>query len=88
MKMYVIADKYNEDFFWNFVADDFLMAVNEGSLMPTKELAQDYIEDQLGSDCVVAEITVYQITRDGSWEYSVRNVCDGEADENDTEVEV
>lgn len=88
MKMYAIADKYNEDFFWNFVAGDFLMTVNEGSLMPTKELAQDYIEEQLGSDCVVAEITVYQITKDEIWEYSVQNVWNGYVDENDMEVTI
>ncbi|MGG1601260.1 hypothetical protein [Paenibacillus naphthalenovorans] len=74
IKMYVIIDKYNEDFYWDFEKEDFSMHFSEKCLIPTKELAESLIEDFLGSDFVPAEITIYQYTKNGTWEFSVEDI--------------
>jgi hypothetical protein len=76
MKMYIIVDKYNEGFYYNFEKEDFYMDITEQSLLPSKEMAKTYIEDQLCSDCVPAEIDIESVSKMGTWVYSIENVWD------------
>jgi hypothetical protein len=91
--MYTIADKYEEDCYYNFELEDLeLLPLCEKHLLPTRELAEQFIEDHLSNSYVVAEVTIYQITKGGIWEYSVEDIWGtysywGDDDYDDSEDE-
>ncbi|KQN97009.1 hypothetical protein [Paenibacillus sp. Leaf72] len=81
ISMIVIVDKYNEGFFWDNETKDFTLKFSEKCLFPTKDMAQTLIDEELGTDAVVANIMIYQYTLNGIWDYTVQNVWEeGEID--------
>jgi hypothetical protein len=59
--VYVIEDKHNEDWYYNFKIDDYHHDLLPSCFLPTRELAENFIEDNLSEDNVVQEIEVYSI---------------------------
>lgn len=55
--LYALADQYNEDFFYNFLTKNYDMEFPSfAHFLPTKEMAEEFIEDQLCTDYVVVEV--------------------------------
>ncbi|MCK2000542.1 hypothetical protein MZM54_03925 [[Brevibacterium] frigoritolerans] len=56
---YAIAYQYQEDIFYNFAEKKDIDILEHTCLLPTKEMAQQFIEDELSIDYTPVEITVY-----------------------------
>lgn len=83
MILYALEDKYNEDCFYCFEKEDTLFDLKSTSLMPTKELAEQFIEENLGNDFRVVEVTFHRIMKDGTWEFSVKRLDSSDDEEGE-----
>ncbi len=70
MKFYAIAFLYQEDVFVDFAKKEDVMELNSTCLLPTKEMADQYIEDELSDQYVTVEIEIDSISRNGTWSWS------------------
>lgn len=70
MKFYAIANQYQEDVFVDFAKKEDVLELNSTCLLPTKEMAEQYIEDELSNQYVVIEIELETINRNGTWSWS------------------
>lgn len=69
MKFWAIAYQYDSDYYYNFSKEDSTDLDSE-CLLPTKEMAETYIEDNLGTDFVPVEINIETISRSGTWSHT------------------
>ncbi|WP_268626944.1 hypothetical protein [Paenibacillus alvei] len=67
MKFYAIANQYQEDVFVDFAKKEDVLELNSTCLLPTKEMAEQYIDDELSNQYVVIEIELETINRNGTW---------------------
>jgi len=88
MKFYAIAYQYEEDVFYDFEnGQDTLDAPCEPKmLLPTKEMAEQFIEDELSDSYVPVEIEI-ESYRNGITSYSRSRIeqWDSQYDEEDEE---
>lgn len=66
--MFAIGYKYQEDAFFDFDAEANELGLKHSSLLPTKRLANEIIEDKLCEDYAVVLVTIGSVNR-GSWTY-------------------
>lgn len=70
--MYVITNKDIDDSYWNIEKEDCEdMSIDEKCLLPTKEIAKQFIKDNLTDKYAVVEVYIYSISKGGVWEYSI-----------------
>jgi len=74
MKMWACAYKYEEDVFYDFAQDDTAYGIESTQLLPTKEIAQQLIEDLLSDDYVPVEVEIHSYREKGVMSYSVGRV--------------
>ena len=64
--MYAIANKYQDDVWVNLKTGQDTYDLNFECLLPSKELADDHIEDVLSTDYEAIPVTILSY-RDGVW---------------------
>ncbi len=86
MKFWVIAYKYEEDVFWDFAKGDETSDLNESCFLPTKEMAEQFIEDELTTNHVAVELTLERLEKNGVWSSMLGRVEEWDSQyEEDTE---
>ena len=70
LTMYAIVDSTEEGYYWNFKKENMSSKLNEECLLPTKEMAERYIEDELAIYYKVIEVNIESISKTGTWCYS------------------
>ena len=70
MKFYAIAYQYQEDVYYNFKEKDDTLELTNECFLPTKQMAEEFIEDQLSTDYVVVEIKLLTVKENGVWSMS------------------
>jgi len=80
MKFWAIAYKYQEDVFYNIATDEDTMNLDEQCFLPSESLAQQLIEERLGSEYAPIVIDLETLQKNGVWSYSRGNLP--EWDEN------
>lgn len=69
MNFYALAYKYQEDIFFNIAADEDTSSLDEQCFLPSKEMAEQFIEDALSTDYVPVEIKLESLSPTGVWSY-------------------
>ncbi|MFY0147859.1 hypothetical protein ACRS52_14690 [Bacillus cytotoxicus] len=70
MKFWALAYQYQEDVFYDFAKEENTMDLSESGLLPTKEVAEDFISQQLDDDYVPVEIELETLQKNGIWSWS------------------
>ncbi|MGN4759915.1 hypothetical protein ACTFRK_29265 [Bacillus cereus group sp. MYBK227-2] len=70
MKFWALAYQYEEDVFYDFVKEEDTMDLNEACFLPTKDVADDFISQQLDDDYVPVEIELETLQKNGIWSWS------------------
>ena len=70
MIFWAIAYKYQEDVFWDFEIEGKAVHLKETGFLPTKTIAESFIENELSDDFIPVEINVERIEKDGCWTIS------------------
>lgn len=70
MKFWAIAYKYQEDVYVDFEKREDTLDLTESCFLPTREMAEEYIEDELGDWYVPVEITLGRLESSGVWTYN------------------
>ena len=74
MKLWACAYQYEEDYFWDFQKNDNTYDIESTQLLPTKELAEQMIEEILCDDYVAVQIVIYSYKENGIMSYTVGRV--------------
>ena len=69
LNMYAIVDSTEEGYYWNFYKLDIVNDLNGQCLLPTKEMAEEYIKDKLAIYYKVIEVNIESISKVGTWVY-------------------
>lgn len=70
MKFWAIAYQWQEDIYYDFKKDGESNDLTEACFLPTRKMAEDFIEEELGTDFVAVEITVEVLEKNGSWTHT------------------
>ncbi|MGE7427132.1 hypothetical protein ACQKLM_03180 [Bacillus thuringiensis] len=70
MKFWALAYQYQEDVFYDFAKEEDTMDLNEACFLPTKDVAEDFISQQLDNDYVPVEIELETLQKNGIWSWS------------------
>ncbi|PER40825.1 hypothetical protein COL26_21950 [Bacillus thuringiensis] len=70
MKFWAIAYQFDEDSFYDFATNEDTYDLKESCFMPTKEMAETFIEDELSIQYVPVEIEVETLQKNGIWSYT------------------
>lgn len=70
MKFWAIAYEWQEDIFFDFEKQEDTHDLTEACFLPTREMAVEYIADELGADYEPVEITLEILEENGSWTHS------------------
>lgn len=74
MEFWAIAYRYQEDIFYDFEKEDFTHQFSAACLLPSEDIANQIVEDQLGHESVAAKVTLHSLTEQGVMSYSVSEV--------------
>jgi hypothetical protein len=69
LKMYAIGYKYQEDVFFNFATGEDSFSLDPSCFLPTEEMAEQIIEDELSDQYGVVEIEILSV-RNGVWSWA------------------
>jgi len=69
MNFFAIANSFQEDVFYDVSKKEDTMEMSAGCLFPVKELAVQYIEDELSSDYVPVQLTIHTYKETGVLSY-------------------
>ncbi|HHT7153120.1 hypothetical protein P4I85_14015 [Bacillus cereus] len=83
MKFYAIAYQFEEDSFYDLSTEEETLSLKETCFLPTKELAQQIIDEELSIRYVPVEIKLISLQENGIWTYERGrvDVWDSECDE-------
>lgn len=70
MNFWAIAYKYQEDVFWDFEKDGETTDLKETCFLPTKDMADIFIEEELSDEFVPVEINLERLEKNGVWSHS------------------
>lgn len=70
MKFWALAYQYQEDVFYDFAKEEDTMDLNEACFLPTKDVADDFISQQLDDDYIPVEIELETLQKNGVWSYT------------------
>ncbi|PIE91728.1 hypothetical protein CO726_30620 [Bacillus fungorum] len=74
MKFWALAYQYQEDVFYDFAKEEDTMDLSEACFLPTKDVADDFISQQLDDDYVPVEIELETLQKNGIWSWSRERV--------------
>ncbi|TCW59082.1 hypothetical protein EC917_101336 [Bacillus thuringiensis] len=69
MKFYAIAYQFEEDSFYDLSTQEETQSLKETCFLPTEELAQKVIDEELSVKYVPVEITLISLQENGIWSY-------------------
>ncbi|MCU5755678.1 hypothetical protein OCD05_05330 [Bacillus cereus] len=69
MKFYAIAYQFEEDSFYDLSTQEETLSLKETCFLPTKELAQKFIDEELSVKYVPVEINLTSLQENGIWSY-------------------
>lgn len=69
MKFYAIAYQYEEDSFYDLSTHEETLFLKETCFLPTEELAQQIIDEELSVKYVPVEINLTSLQENGIWSY-------------------
>lgn len=69
MKFYAIAYQFEEDSFYDLSAQEDTLFLKESCFLPTEELAQQIIDEELSVKYVPVEINLTSLQENGIWSY-------------------
>ncbi|MCC4002028.1 hypothetical protein K8Z37_32250 [Bacillus thuringiensis] len=70
MKFWAIAYQFEEESFYDFKQAEDTMDLTESCFLPTKEMAEQFIEDELSIQYVPVEIELETLQKNGIWSWS------------------
>ncbi|BCC74174.1 hypothetical protein BCJMU51_p2029 (plasmid) [Bacillus cereus] len=70
MKFWAVAYQFDEDVFWDFSKNEDTFDITERCFLPTKEMAEQFIEEELSIQYVPVEIELETLQKNGIWSYS------------------
>jgi hypothetical protein len=70
VEFWALAFQYQEDVFWDFAMNDDSMELKETCFLPTREMAENFIEEELNVAYVLVKIELERVERNGVWSYS------------------
>ncbi|PEO30876.1 hypothetical protein [Bacillus toyonensis] len=70
MKFWAAAYQFDEDVFWDFSKNEDTFDITESCFLPTKEMAEQFIEEELSIQYVPVEIELETLQQNGIWSYS------------------
>ncbi|MGM1464116.1 hypothetical protein [Bacillus cereus group sp. BceL310] len=71
MRFWAVAYKYQEDVFYDFAKEEDTMDLNAACFLPTREVAEDFISQQLDhGDYVSVSIELETLQKNGIWSYA------------------
>jgi hypothetical protein len=74
MKFWAIAYQYQEDVWFDLEKKEDSFDLRSTCLLPTQELAEQYIEDELSIQYAPVEIEIETISKSGTWSWSREKV--------------
>lgn len=74
MKMWACAYQYDEDYFYDFAKGEDSYDIEPTQLLPTKELAEQMIQELLSDDYVPVEIEIHSYNKNGVMSYTIGKV--------------
>ncbi|EOQ07807.1 MULTISPECIES: hypothetical protein [Bacillus cereus group] len=69
MKLYAIAYQYEEDSYYDLSTQEETLFLKETCFLPTEELAQQIIDEELSVKYVPVEINLISLQENGIWSY-------------------
>ncbi|MDZ5480434.1 hypothetical protein [Bacillus thuringiensis] len=69
MKFYAIAYQFEEDSFYDLSTKEETLSLKETCFLPTEELAQKVIDEELSVKYVPVEINLTSLQENGIWSY-------------------
>ncbi|EEL37195.1 hypothetical protein bcere0020_53760 [Bacillus cereus Rock3-29] len=69
MKFYAIAYQFEEDSFYDLSMQEETLFLKETCFLPTEELAQQIIDEELSIKYVPVEINLTSLQENGIWSY-------------------
>jgi len=70
MEFWAIAYIWQEDIFYDFEKEGDMHDLKETCFLPTRDLALEYIADNLDVDYEPVEISLERLEKNGVWSYS------------------
>lgn len=70
MKFWAIAYQFEEDSFFDFKEKEDTMDLNENCFLPTKEMTEQFIENELSIQYVPVEIELCTLKENGVWSWT------------------
>lgn len=67
MEFYVLANTNEEEVYYDIANEQDALVLNSGCFLPTKDLADQYIEDQLSSNYIPVKINVETVSLNGNF---------------------
>ncbi|QDP42956.1 hypothetical protein HWC53_gp133 [Bacillus phage vB_BmeM-Goe8] len=76
MEFWAIAYRYEEDVFYDFEKKEDTFDLGPTCFLPTEEMAEQIIEDELSIQYVAVRINVETIEKSGNWSWSRDEIPD------------
>ncbi len=70
MKFWAIAYEWQEDIFYDFEKHKDTHDLTESCFLPTREMAVEFVSEELGADYEPVEITLERLEKNGVWSYT------------------
>lgn len=70
MKFWAIAYAWQEEIYYDLSEEDDTHDLKETCFLPTREMAVEYISENLGADYDPVEITLERLEKNGTWSYA------------------
>lgn len=70
MKFWAIAYQFEEECFYDFKQGEDTMDISESCFLPTKEIAEQFIENELSIQYVPVEIELSTLKENGIWSWT------------------
>ncbi|MBJ8031981.1 hypothetical protein [Bacillus cereus group sp. N21] len=70
MKFWALAYQYQDDVFYDFAIEETTLDLSETCFLPTKEVAEDFISQQLDDEYIPVEIELETLQKNGIWSYT------------------
>lgn len=70
MKFWAIAYAWQEGIFYDLSKEDDAHDLKETCFLPTREMAVEYISENLGADYDPVEITLERLEKNGIWSFT------------------
>lgn len=70
MEFHVLANTDEEEVYYDIAKEQDAYVLNNGCFLPSKDLAEQYIEDQLSSNYIPVKINVETVSSNGDFSWT------------------